>query len=116
MTNASDDRVRIEQHIVFGTGGGRDLKCDLYVPPRQAAEAPSVLLVHGGAWSGGDRGQLRGYGILLGRKGYVCVCCEYRLSGESKWPSQIEDVKAALRWMRANSGDLRIESEPGGHG
>jgi acetyl esterase/lipase len=68
-----------------------------------------VLLVHGGAWRTGDRSQLHGYGILLGRIGYLCVATEYRLSGSAKWPAQIHDVKAALRWMRASAGDLGID-------
>jgi len=53
--------------------------------------------------------QLHGYGILIGRLGYVCVATEYRLSGESKWPAQIQDVKACLRWMRANAERLGID-------
>jgi acetyl esterase/lipase len=57
----------------------------------------------------GDRSQLHGYGVLLGRIGYVCVATEYRLAGESKWPAQIHDVKAALRWMRANAGRLGLD-------
>ncbi len=109
MTSDSSDRVTIEKDIVYGTTGNRDLRLDLYVPPQQRPEAPSVLLVHGGGWSSGDREQLRGYGILLGRKGYVCACCEYRLSGEAKWPAPLHDVKAALRWMRANSKRLGID-------
>src|SRR6185436_2752756 len=64
---------------------------------------------HGGGWRNGDRSQLRGYGVLLGRLGYTSVACEYRLSGESVWPAQLHDVKAALRWMRANSTELGID-------
>jgi len=97
--------------VAFGTGGGRDLRCDVYMPPQTGTSRPGVLLVHGGGWVRGDRTQLRGYGILLGRLGYVCVAPEYRLTGESKWPAQIHDVKAALRWMRANAGRLGIDSE-----
>lgn len=102
-------RVTIEGGVVFGTGGGRDLTADVYTPPGKPSQAPGVLLVHGGSWSGGDRTQLRGYGILLGRLGYLCVACEYRLSGEAAWPAQIHDVKAALRWMRANAGTLGLD-------
>jgi len=102
-------RVTVEQDVVFGTGGGRDLRCNVYMPPQAGTDRPSVLLVHGGGWVNGDRGQLHGYGILLGRIGYVCVATEYRLAGESKWPAQIHDVKAALRWMRANSARLGID-------
>ena len=104
----TSDRVTFDKDIIYGTGGGRDLKLDVYVPPNQALNAPSVLLIHGGGWSSGDREQLRGYGIRLGRRGYVCVACEYRLSGEARWPAPLHDVKAALRWMRANSARLGI--------
>jgi acetyl esterase/lipase len=110
MTVAESGRVTIEEGVVFGTGGGRDLKCDVFTPPGNPQNAPGVLLVHGGAWLQGDRSQLRGYGILLGRKGYVCVASEYRLSGESLWPAQIHDTKAALRWMRANADDLGLDA------
>jgi acetyl esterase/lipase len=109
MTNASGGRVTFENDVVFGRGGGRDLKLDIYRPPEGASNRCGVLLVHGGGWSGGDRTQLRGFGILLGRVGYTCVASEYRLSGEAKWPAQIHDVKAALRWMRANAADLGID-------
>lgn len=109
MAVAEGQRVTIEEGVVFGSGGGRDLRCDVFTPPEQLRNGAGVLLVHGGAWARGDRSQLRGYGILLGRIGYTCVACEYRLSGEAKWPAQIHDVKAALRWMRANSGALGID-------
>ncbi len=111
MTIAEQQRVEIEQDVVFGTGGGRDLKCDIYHPPAADKNGLGVLLVHGGGWVQGDRTQLRGYGILLGRKGYLCVASEYRLVGESPWPAQINDVKAAIRWMRANAGRLGIDAE-----
>lgn len=102
-------RVTVEEGVVFGTGGGRDLKCDIYTPPGRPRNAPAVLLLHGGGWQRGDRSQLRGYGILLGRKGFVCVCSEYRLIPEVTWPALLHDVKAAIRWMRANSARLDID-------
>ena len=111
----SDGRVTIQQDVVFGTAGagGRDLRCDVYTPPGVSAgsSAPCVVLVHGGAWRSGDKTQLRGYGILLGRAGYVCVAPEYRLVGESPWPAQIHDVKAAIRWVRASASELGIDPQ-----
>ena len=104
-------QVTVQEDVVFGTGGGRDLHCDVYRPAGVEAGAPAVLLVHGGGWRNGDRTQLRGYGILLGRAGYVCVASEYRLIPEAPWPAQIHDVKAALRWMRANADDLGIDPD-----
>lgn len=111
MTIAEQQRVEVEQGVVFGTGGGRDLKCDIYHPPAAAKNGLGVLLVHGGGWVQGDRTQLRGYGILLGRKGYTCVASEYRLVPEAPWPACLHDVKAAIRWMRANAGRLGIDAE-----
>lgn len=108
---AGDERVTVEQDVVFGRGGERDLHCDVYRPPGGDGHAPAVLLVHGGGWRSGDRTQLQGYGILLGRAGYVCVASEYRLIPEAPWPAQIHDVKAALRWMRANAGELGIDPD-----
>lgn len=104
-------RVTIDEGVVFGSGGGRDLRCDVFTPPGDVRDAPAVLLVHGGGWRQGDRTQLRGYGILLGREGYLCVASEYRLVQESPWPAQIEDVRTALRWMRSNATQLGIDPD-----
>jgi acetyl esterase/lipase len=109
MAEAEAGRVRIEEAVVFGRGGGRELRCDLFHPPQSGALRPAVLLIHGGAWSQGDRSQLRGYGIQLARRGYVCASLEYRLSGESKWPAQLHDVKAGVRFMRAKSAALGVD-------
>lgn len=111
MAEQQAGRVSVEYDVVFGTGGDRDLRCNIYRPPQQSTGRPAVLLVHGGGWVRGDRSQLHGYGILLGRHGYVCVATEYRLATESHWPAQLHDVKAALRWMRANAGHLGIDPQ-----
>jgi len=102
-------KVTFESDVVFGTTGTRDLKCDIFRPPIEGERRPGVLLIHGGAWQEGDRSQLRYYGIQLARYGFVGMACEYRLSGEAPWPAQIHDVKAALRWMRANAKSLGID-------
>lgn len=111
MKNPSPDRVATEEGIVVGDAGGRPLKADVYTPPGAVANGAGVLLVHGGAWTTGDRSQLRGYGILLGRVGYTCVTCEYRLSGEAQWPAMIDDVRTTFDWMRDNARELEIERD-----
>ena len=109
MPITESNRVSVENDVVFGTGGDRDLRCNVYTPPAATANGAGLLLVHGGGWMQGDRSQLHGYGILLGRLGYFCVASEYRLSGEAKWPAQIHDVKAAIRWIRANAARFNID-------
>ena len=109
MTATDTGRVTIEEGVVFGRGGDRELRCDIFTPPGRPTAAPAVLLLHGGGWRAGDRTQLRGYGILLGREGYVCVASEYRLAPQAIWPALLHDVKAALRWMRASADRLGID-------
>jgi acetyl esterase/lipase len=102
-------KVTTENDVVFGQGGSRELKCDIYHPPVEQSDRPGLLIIHGGGWHMGDRSQLRYYGIQMARFGFVGVACEYRLSGEAIWPAQIHDLKAALRWMRANANRLGID-------
>jgi acetyl esterase/lipase len=100
------DRVEIET-VVVGQGGGRDLSADLYRPP--SPNGAGVLLIHGGGFINGDRRQLGGYGIALGRTGYTCLACEYRLAGEAKWPAQIDDVHTALAYLSDRSPSLGVD-------
>ena len=100
--------ARVETETVqVGSVGERRLLADLYRPPEP--NGCGVLLVHGGAWIQGDRSQLRGYGILLGRIGYTCLACEYRLAPGGQWPDQIDDVNTALRWFHAEAAALGVD-------
>ena len=87
------DLVNINDDVKIGLGGTRDLEGDLFFPPGDEKKRPAILIVHGGGWREGDRKQLRGYGILLAREGFVCLSSSYRLSTEDIWPSQIQDVQ-----------------------
>ncbi|MDA0364654.1 MAG: alpha/beta hydrolase [Chloroflexi bacterium] len=112
MAELIPGRVTIDEGVPFGTGGGRRLHADVFTPPGGAsAGAPGVVIVHGGGWREGDRSQLRSYGIQLARRGFVAAAIEYRLLAEAPWPAQIHDVKAAIRWMRANAPSLGIDPE-----
>jgi acetyl esterase/lipase len=105
--------VEITDGVVVGTTGSRDLRADLFVPAAEDDDRPrpGVIFVHGGGWRTGDRTQLRGYGVLIGREGYVGLCIEYRLVPESTYPHNLHDVKAAIRWMRANSAELGVDPD-----
>ena len=104
----TDREIRVEHAVVFGSGGGRDLLCDIYTPPG-ATNAPAVLLLYGGGWRMGERGRMRDHGMALAGRGFVAVASDYRLTPESPWPAQIHDVKAAIRWMRASAPRLGID-------
>lgn len=95
--------------LVVGQAGDRDLLADLYRPA--APNGVGLLLIHGGSYVRGDRAQLRGYGISLGRVGYTSLSCDYRLASEARWPAQIEDVHLALDFLHSRAPALAIESD-----
>jgi acetyl esterase/lipase len=79
-------------------------KLDIYTP-KAIGPYPVVVLIHGGGWVQGDKQEYRTSAkteALLTR-GYAVVAINYRLSFTAKFPAQIQDVKAAIRWIRANA-------------
>jgi acetyl esterase/lipase len=86
------------------------LKADIYLPAGEGP-FPGVLVVHGGAWRMGTRGQLSGVAQMLAKNGFAAVAISYRLAPQYKFPAQIEDCKAAVRWMRSNAARLKIDPE-----
>jgi acetyl esterase/lipase len=93
------------------TADGVKLTMDLYQPKKMAGPAPAVLYVHGGGWTGGDKSD--GAGLLfkeeLVRRGYVMAAINYRLAPKYAFPAQIEDVKCAVRHLRANAAKYNID-------
>ncbi|MSQ30094.1 MAG: alpha/beta hydrolase [Dehalococcoidia bacterium] len=105
----TEGRVELREGVLYGRGGGRELKCDVFIPPGKPTNAPGLFVIHGGSWRSNTPAVMRGYGFLFGRDGYVVVMPEYRLSGEAQWPAQMHDLKAALRWMHANAAELGVD-------
>lgn len=91
--------------------GTRDLKLDLFLPEKVESTHTAVILLHGGAWRMGDKSMMEKFGRELANHGFVALAPEYRLLGESPWPSQIEDVKASIRWTRSNAATLAIHPD-----
>ena len=89
-------------------------KLDLYLPAQDDGKLrPALVVVHGGGWRGGDkqRGQWSSIPAQYAHDGYVAISVNYRLTGEAPWPAQIEDVKAAVRWLRAHAAEYRVDAE-----
>ena len=104
--------IKIEEGVVVAKGGDRDLKADILRPANQSSPVPGILILPGGGFRNADRAPLtERYGLALANHGYVCVNAEYRVMDEAPWPAQVQDVKAEIRWMRANSADLGIDPD-----
>ena len=91
----------------YVAGGHERQKLDLFLP-RDADNAPVVMFIHGGAWRNGDKNNPRALAELL-EAGFAVVSINYRLSQHARFPAQIEDCKAAVRWLRARAGEYRLD-------
>ena len=81
---------------------------DLYLPEGATAPVPVVVWVHGGAFMMGDKSGPQSL-AALNEAGYAVAAINYRLSGTDQWPAQLEDVEAAVAYLRAIAGDLGID-------
>jgi acetyl esterase/lipase len=102
--------IRLDTDVVFGKGGTTELKLDLAMPLGEGP-FPAILCLHGGGWIGGERQKMRGTIEDLARKGYVAISPDYRLAPRHRFPAQIEDCKAAVRWLRANALKYHVNPE-----
>jgi len=101
----------IEKNVVFGKGGNTDLKLDIYRPPAGTEKRMATIHIHGGGFTAGSKDTLADRIAPFAALGYVAIATQYRLFGEAKWPAQMDDVKAAIRWTRANAKSLGVDPE-----
>jgi acetyl esterase/lipase len=101
--------VQVEKDVVFGKGGDVDLRLDIYRPPGTSSKRMALIHLHGGGYRGGSKNDLADKVTPITRLGYVSIAAQYRLSGVAKWPAQLADLKAAIRWTRANANSLGID-------
>ena len=104
--------------VVYSTlPGYRPMVVDLYLPPKGkvATPKPLIIYIHGGGWVAGHTRQAAALsnfpGVLakLASEGFVVASLEYRLAGEARFPAQLQDARAALRFLKGNAGRYGID-------
>lgn len=85
--------------VSFASVGGKELRLDLYLPDGKPAGL--VVWVHGGAWRAGSRKSVDLHGLVT--RGWAIASVDYRLSTEARFPAQVFDLKAAIRFLRAHA-------------
>jgi acetyl esterase/lipase len=104
--------VKEKTNIIYAKAGERKLHLDIFYPPNYKNKAlPGVVLIHGGGWRSGNRELVTPMAQKLASSGYATIAVEYRLSTEALYPAAVYDIKAAIRWMRANASKYRIDSK-----
>lgn len=120
LSTHAADLFRIEKDIAY-LEPDRKEKADLYLPANSPAgvRRPAVVIIHGGGWSGGDKGAAReiNIGTNLALNGYVGLSINYVLASTNKavskatWPQNLYDCKTAVRWLRKNAERLQVDPE-----
>ena len=106
------ENVIEERNIVYADIGKRKLHLDIFYPANSGNKTyPGIILIHGGGWQSGNRQLVIPMAEKLASDGYVAIAVEYRLSPEALYPAAVYDIKAAIRWMRANVSKYKIDSD-----
>ena len=107
----AQDGVVFEKNIEFSNPDNQHLMLNLARPEKGDGPFPAVLCIHGGGFRAGTRDGYDGLVKQLAARGYVAVTVEYRLAPKYPFPAAIHDVKAAVRWLRANAAKYHINPE-----
>jgi acetyl esterase/lipase len=113
---AAEPSIRIVRDKTYVERPSGPLAADVYLP-RGDGPFPAMLVVHGGAWRFGSRSQLAAAALALADNGYVAVAINYRLAPQHTFPAQLHDCQAAVRWVRTNAKEYKIDpNRVGGFG
>jgi acetyl esterase/lipase len=98
--------------VVYATHDGVSLAGDLYLPAG-AGPFPALVAVHGGGWQAGVRSAFQYWGPWLAERGYVLFAISYRLAkkGQKTFPQAVDDVLAAVQFVRGNAGQFKVDPE-----
>ncbi len=105
------DSLDAKLDVTYARYGDRTLEMDIYRPKGAWGELSAVVCIHGGGWAKGNRASHEKVAQALAARGYVAATISYRLSGEAPFPAQIQDCKAAVRFLRANAQKYGIDTD-----
>ena len=111
-TAQTERKITVTENVAYRTDVGPSTVLDVAQPlfgPQQ--DRPAILIIHGGGWSAGSKNDhvYRSLMVDYAMKGYVVCNMNYRLIQEAPMPACIEDVRCAIRWMKANAQRLGID-------
>src|SRR5262245_41102141 len=100
--------VVVEQDVVYGHAGSRELKCDVYRPSAEVSKRTAIVQFPGGGFRGANKAGTR-LSRPLAALGYTSIAAEYRVAPDL-WPAPLDDAQAAIRWAKSHAGDLGVEA------
>jgi acetyl esterase/lipase len=101
--------VAVQRDLVYKRVNGMVLTLDLYRPKQVSGPLPVIIFIHGGGWNRGRKENCPAVRIV--DDGYAVASVDYRLTTVAPFPAQIEDCKAAVRWLRANASKYNLDPD-----
>jgi len=100
---------KVLRNLEYIPAGGERHRLDLHLPANATNPVPVIVWVHGGAWRAGSKENCPARRFVT--RGYAVASINYRLSQQALFPAQIEDCKAAIRWLRVHAGEYHLDPE-----
>ncbi len=104
------DSVVLERDIDYANAHGARLQMDV-ARPRGDGPFPTIVMIHGGGFRGGNRQSYVPMAVRLAERGFVAATITYRLSPKYQFPAPVFDTKSAVRFLRANAGRFHIDAD-----
>jgi acetyl esterase/lipase len=105
----AEEEALVENNIEYANPDNQHLMVNMARPKTGEGPFPAILCIHGGGFRAGTREGYDGLIRQFARRGYVAVTVTYRLAPRYPFPAAIYDVKAAVRWLRANAAKYHID-------
>ena len=105
------ESVVFEKGIEYTNPDDQHLQLNMARPKAGNGPFPAVVCIHGGGFRAGTRDGFNSLCVQLAERGYVAVTVSYRLAPKYQFPAAVHDVKAAVRWLRANADKYQIDAD-----
>ncbi len=103
------ENLVFEKNVEYTNPDGQHLQMNIARPKNGTGPFPAVLCIHGGGFRAGSREGYNGFCLKLAQQGYVAITASYRLAPKYQFPAAVHDVKAAVRWLRANATQYNLD-------
>jgi acetyl esterase/lipase len=103
--------VEFERGVEYSNPDNQHLQVNIARPKKGDGPFPAIVCIHGGGFRAGNRESYDKLCIILAQHGYVALTATYRLAPKYPFPAGIHDVKAAVRWTKANAKKYNLDPE-----
>jgi acetyl esterase/lipase len=108
--DARAQQISVQRKVPYVEGGTRHQVMDVYIPDGDGP-FPGVVVIHGGGWQSGNTGKFKPEALFLAQRGFVAFSVTYRKAPEFTFPAQVEDVQAAVRFIRDHADEFKVRAE-----